>query len=288
MVAGDSGYMPAGQGLLNVHMLAAAQAAAQREAAALRRAAANRNLLEVAQQAESEGDLRVASRLYQRIALSRPRTAANETAQQRLGRLQSEALTKLQSLEDKLADLGGQASSASPARGLRPIPGRSLDAGKVTAIFEELDQLILEYAGIATVETKVQERVSQLRGRPQYAAVLQEPTAAELWKLGQDYEQQQQVCCAVIAYEQAANLTHAPSARQARTRLAELQKDDAVVADTRRCRVLQLCHEHYDKAQRVKETLPDKAREYLAQIIELAPPDTTVHQAAREQIAMLR
>jgi hypothetical protein len=64
--------------------------------------------------------------------------------------------------------------------------------------------------------------------------------------------------------------------------------DQSVVLATRRCRNLQLCHEHYQKAQDAKDVAPRTAREHLATILELAPPDTTVHKAAREQLAMLK
>ena len=55
-----------------------------------------------------------------------------------------------------------------------------------------------------------------------------------------------------------------------------------------RCRVLQLCHEKFREAEKVKGSNPTKAREHLARILELAPQETSIHKAAREQIAMLK
>ena len=157
----------------------------------------------------------------------------------------------------------------------------------MTRIFADLDKLQLDYAAVATVESRIEDRIKLLRKDPLFAAVLQEPAAAELWKMGQEYEKKQQTCCAVQVYEQAASFLPAASAKLARTRLATLTKDPVVARDVERCRVLQLCHEKFREAEKVKGFNPDKAREHLARIIELAPRDTSIHKAAREQIAML-
>src|SRR5258707_4208516 len=81
----------------------------------------------------------------------------------------------------------------------------------------------------------------------------------------------------------------APSAEQAKTRLMQLQAaNKSIASEANQCKNLQLCHEKYRRAMSIKATVPDRAREYLSQIIELAPPDTSIHKAARGQIAMLR
>jgi hypothetical protein len=127
-----------------------------------------------------------------------------------------------------------------------------------------------------------------LRNDPFFAAVLQEPAAAELWAMGQEHEKNQQACCAVLVYEQAASFLPAASAKLAKSRLAVLAKDPLVAREVDRCRVLQVCHEKYREAEKIKKARPDKAREHLARILELAPQDTAIHKAAREQIAMLK
>ena len=107
--------------------------------------------------------------------------------------------------------------------------------------------------------------------------------------MGQKHEEAQQLCCAYLAYEQAANLSPAPSGEQAMKQLAKLEAaNKSIVSDANNCRNLQLCHEKFRRAMTIKSTIPSKARTYLAEIIEIAPPDATVHKAAREQIAMLR
>jgi len=261
-------------------MAAAAQAAANREAALRRRAEADQKQFEAAQQAETEGDLAAASMLYQRLSLRRPASSTTTAARKKLKAIQTVALGKLKALEGDLTQIKRPEGT--------PFAPVQLDSEQVTASFGKLDTLLLEYAGVATVESRIQDRIRQLRGYGKYAAVLQEPPAAELWKLGQSYEQQQQTCCAVLVYEQAASLSPAPTANLARARLKELERDAAVMASVKQCRTLQLCHEKFRKAERLRKLHPDEAREHLAGILELASPDTSIHQAAREQLAMLQ
>lgn len=272
--------MPSGQAFLASQMAAAAQAAANREAALRRRAEADEKQFEAAQQAESEGDLAAASMLYQRLALRRPASSTTTTARDKLKEIQTVALGKLKALEDELTQIKRPEGT--------PFAPVQLDGEKVTKSFQQLDALLLEYAGVATVEGRIQDRIRQLRGDGKFAAVLQEPPAAELWKLGQSYEQQQQSCCAVLVYEQAAALSPAPTAKLARARLKELERDATVMASVKRCRTLQLCHEKFRKAEQLKKLHPDEAREHLARILEMAPADTSIHRAAREQLAMLQ
>jgi hypothetical protein len=273
--------MPAQRALFASQMAAAAQAAAQREAALRRRAVANAKLWEVAQAADKEGDLPAASRIYQRLALRRPATDVTKPAQERLAEIQAAADVKLKALEDQLAELRG-------GRGSGALQRVDLDAEKVTQVFSDLDALALEYAGVATVDSKIEAKQTQLRKVPQFAAILQEPTAAELWAMGSRYEKQQQACCAMQVYEQAAALLPAPSAKLAGKRLRELETDEAVVASARRCRTLQLCHENFEQATALKTARPERAREILVKIVEVAPPETSIHRAAREQLAMLK
>jgi hypothetical protein len=234
----------------------------------------------MAQKADSEGDLRTASQLYMKLALRRsPHTAG---AKQRLAQIQSAAGSKWKALEGQLTQISGR---EAPVSSLHPV---GLDAEQVTQVFAEMDKLAEEYAGVATVDNQIEQRLKKLRKDPQYAAVLQEPAAADLWSLAQEYEASQQACCAVVVYEQAAAMKPAPSAERAKARLAVLQADPEVVAATKRCRDLQLCHEHFRRAELIKSHLPDQARDYYSKILAVAPTDTPIYQAAREQIAMLK
>jgi hypothetical protein len=290
------GYVSYGRYAFATQLVNAARAAALQEEGLRRRMARNQNLWNVAQQAEQDSDLRVAARLYQRVALSRPRTEVTVAAQQRLAQIQAAAQTRFDVVENQLDSLTGRGSTNSDSQNvpsaLKRIPSASqivnIDTGEVTRLFAELDKLILEYAGVDSIEVRLKERADRLRRHKLFAAALQEPAASQLWKLGQEHEQQQKLCCAFLAYEQAANLAPAPSGEKAKVRVRELQASNkSIVAEADQCKNLQLCHEKYRRAMALKQTLPESARKYLAEILELAAPDTSVHQAAREQIAML-
>lgn len=288
-------FVPYGRYAYGGHLLNAARAAALQEEGLRRRLAKDQNLWNVAQQAEQSGDLRVAARLYQRIALSRPRTEVTAASQQRLAQIQGAAQAKFDAVENQLNTLTGNPSADSASQftpALKRIPSAlqkvNIDASEVTRLFVELDKLILEYAGVDSIENKLNERADRLRRQRPFAAALQEPTASQLRELGQKHELQQKLCCAYLAYEQAANLAPAPSGEKAKVRLRELEASHkSIVTEAEQCKLLQLCHEKYRQALALKPTLPDSARKYLAEILERAAPDTTVHQAAREQIAML-
>jgi hypothetical protein len=265
-------------------LAAATQAAEQREAALRRRMESDQRMYQLAREYELGGDLATASRLYRRLALRKPASEINKSAQARLQEIQVAPFAMLQALEDQLKKTKPKASTTA----LRKTGPVSVDAGEVTRLFAALDKLQLEYAAVATVESRIAERTQLLRNDPLFAAVLQEPAAAELWAMGQEHENNQQACCAVLVYEQAAGFLPAASAKLARSRLATLTKDPVVSRDVDRCRVLQLCHDTFREAERLKASNPNKAREHLARIIELAPQDTSIHKAAREQIAMLK
>ena len=55
---------------------------------------------------------------------------------------------------------------------------------------------MLEYAGVDSIENRLQERIDRLRRQKQFAAILQEPVASELLKVAQKHEDAQQLCCA--------------------------------------------------------------------------------------------
>jgi hypothetical protein len=258
---------------------AAAQAAARREESLRKKAVADQSQLQLAEQAEKDGELAVAARIYQRLSLRRPRNMTHETAKSHLQRIQRHALQEVAEVEEQLVGL-----HASPSAALQPL---NIDHDQVILLFDSLDKLNLEYAGVASVGNKIQDRIDSLRRNARYASILEEPAAAELWSASQALEAQDEVCCAVVVLEQAALLSPAPSANLAKRRLAILLADAKVVEASRECRNLQLCHEKFAAAQALTTTAPNKAREYFAEIIEISPPQTSVHLAARKQLSTL-
>jgi hypothetical protein len=281
-VPSGGGWVSPQQALLASQQAAAVQAAKKREAALAKAIATGRTLWQLAQDADKEGDLRLASRLYHRLSLTRPQTTFNASAQKRLREIQKAAAARLQALDDALANL--KVPKSDPTG----LALAKLDAVAVASTFEQLEALALEYAGVVTVEDKINDRIKRLRKDAKFAEILQEPTAAELWKLGQEFEAKEEPCCSLLAYEQAAAQAPTPSARLARDRLTVLQADKAVVAAAARCQLLQRCHETYRKAQVAIQANPERAREYLREIIEAAPADSTIYREARMQIASLK
>ena len=276
------GYMSSQAAYFSAQAQAAAQALALRESTLRAKLARNATLFNVALQAEQEGDDKLAARLYQRLALSRPRTEVTVSAQGRLSQIQGAALAKLEVLEGELNSASGRSGVPSALQSTR------VNSDQVLKVFGELEKLAVEYAGVSSIESKIKERTESLRKQRQFAAILNEPLANRLWMLGQKHESEQKRCCAFLVYEQAAHLAPAPSAEQAAARLKRMEADTSLVAEARQCKNLQLCHEKYQRAMAIKASLPERAREYFSQILNDATPETSIHKAAREQIAMLR
>jgi hypothetical protein len=284
MVSRGGGYVPAPQASLSLLISTASRDAATRAAVLRRKLLDDQKAFQAAQRAEADGDLRVASRLYVRVALHRLQTPIHQAARQRLSQIQNEAQSKVQLQTTQLAAAVGYDDSASSS--LRRV---QVDAPQVLKCFDQLDALMLEYAGVVTVAERIEEQVGKLRKNPRYAPILNEPIAAELWALGQEHEAQQRACCAVFVYEQAAGLAPAPSAALAKARLSELKADATIAATTEHCRDLQLCHENYRRAEEFIEAGElDRARYFLTQVARKAPADTSLAKAAHDQLAKLR
>lgn len=169
--------MSAGRAFFQSQMAAAAQEAARREAALQKRMESDRRIFEIAREYELGGDLPTASRLYRRLALRRPAADTNKSAQERLVHIQEAPFAMLQELEDQLQKTKPPITKKSALLKSDPV---TVDAEEVTRIFAELDKLQLDYAAVATVESRLEDRIELLRKDPLFAAVLQEPAAAEL------------------------------------------------------------------------------------------------------------
>jgi hypothetical protein len=158
------------------------------------------------------------------------------------------------------------------------------DSSGVLAVFQDYDRLIAKYGELPAVGPEIKAHVSKLRHQPEYAVILNEPAATKLWKLGEEYERDNHVCCAYWTYKKAAEFLPAPSAVLASQRFADLAKDPQVVASAETCRELKWCHQAYLRAERLKEANPERAKELYAEIVRRAPADSEVHRAAKQQV----
>jgi hypothetical protein len=236
--------------------------------------------LNAAEQAYKEGDVRVATRMYVALARSSPRNDATVEARRRLDVLAGEARQKLEELEAEL--IQGQ-EELSP--GEESFTARWGELVRQT--FEGYDQLSEDYGGVPAVKRELRSHIARKRHQPEYAKVLNEPKAAELWELGQEHERDDHECCAYWVYREATKLKHAPSTRLAQLRLAEMERDPQIRVAAKACLDLQECHKMYKSAERIIHTNPERARHLFAQITDRAPQDSELHRAAREHVSNL-
>ena len=220
MPGGSGGWVSPQQALLASQQAAAIQAAAGRSGPG--QGHHHRQYAVATGSGRRQGRISRASRFYQRLGsrgrkrplTARPRAACEKSSGPRRPNC---------SLDDELANL--KLPKSDPT-GLQLA---KLDAAAVTSTFELLDALALEFAGVVTVEDKIEPRIKRLRKDAKFAEILQEPAAAALWKLGQEYEAKSEACCALLVYEQAAAQL-ARSLGPTGERLTMLQADKAVVA----------------------------------------------------------
>jgi hypothetical protein len=265
---------------LSAQSIMAARSAADREASIRRKAKTAQALWAAANEAEQQGDTPVAARIYHRLSLLRPKSQITAQARSCFSSIQADALARLDELDSRLER---RVEEGDAPKALKPRVAKA----DIVDVFDELDALSLEYAGAPAIREAIDERISRLRSTPKYAAVLQEPGAGELLRLAQDLEAKRHLCCAFIVYEQAAELSPAPSGKKARERIDELKTDKELIAATNECRALQWCHANFDRAKAIKEVAPHTARDYFRRIVELSPSETPIHLAAREQLASL-
>ena len=267
----------------------ARRAAAARAAAAARMAQVVRDMrtgaarLAAADRLYGEGNIRVASMIYARVALARPRTPVTDEARKRMDKLAEEARRQLQAIDTKLPP-----GSSSPGRSPGEVDGpAALSEEEVLAAFQEYDELAERYERVPSAKREIKSRIVEQRRRPELAAVLKEPEARALWQLGQQHERDDQACCAFWVYGKAARLLPAPSAKVAQQRLTEMKRDSRCVAAAEACRELQHCHALYDAAQKVASYRPDRAKALYAQVMQRAPKDSEVYRGASQQLREL-
>jgi hypothetical protein len=266
-------------------------AAAARQADLAGRYASDSARLDAADRAYQGGDVMLASRIYVSLALAREKTPGSVQARQRLDRLAADAQQKLQKIDDELAAaLSGMSPSESLGLNM-PQDGAASDDGwsdLVQAAFDRYDQLAEDYGGVPAMKRELKSHVARQRRRPEFARVLKEPEAGTLLELARKHEREDHACCAYWVYQEAARLVPAPSARLAQERYDQMQQDPRVVAAAESCRQLQECHRLYQRAEMLAEMRPERAKELFDQIIDVAPEDSEVGRAARQQLALLR
>lgn len=254
-----------------------------REKEILQQAATSSAQLQAAERASNEGDLQVASRIYVSLILRQQGSPEAAQARQKLAQLAAEARQKLKQVDARLNEKGNILSPGeSSDPGGPPTPQQIATRWEklVVEAFREYDRLAEDYSGVPEVKGELKKHVAGQRRLPEFAAVLNEPEAKTLWEEGQRREEEDQLCCAYWVYKEAAGLVPAHSAERARRRVAEMQQDPEIVAAAAACRELQECHKIYDRATRLIEARPARAKELFAQVVDRAPPDSELYRSA--------
>jgi hypothetical protein len=242
--------------------------------------------LKLADDAHKRGDIKTAVHLYVRLATSRPPSKGSKTAKERLEALADEALAKQAKIDAILANAMPSPGELNVNQN-EPQAIQHLAAWKeiVPTAFEKYDRLVDDYEVVPGLGTKLKAHVTRQRHRPEMAMVLNEPEAKTLLEAGLEHEASEHQCCAYWVYRQAVRLAPAPSAIQAKTRLAELEKLPNILALAEACREMQRCHQLYARAERVLTANPDRAHDLFAEVARRAPADSEVYHAAQQHLA---
>jgi tetratricopeptide (TPR) repeat protein len=230
-----------------------------------------------------KGNIAVASRLYAGLASSRTPSQYSKAARERLGTLRDRGRKQCDEIDDRLSELVKRMNSVSDPEG-EPVTD-----DEVRRVFDDYKQLLNEYHQVAQFGPWLTRHVTQQKARPECAASLNEPKAAELWRLGQTHEENGHGCCAYRAYEKAEKLLPAESAKLAQERLKKLKEDDpAIIEAAKACAELEWCHRTYQRAEKLLENNSERAGELFAEVVERSPEDSEVHRVAAEKLKDLK
>jgi tetratricopeptide (TPR) repeat protein len=226
-----------------------------------------------------KGNVAVAYRLYASVASARPATEQSSTAKTRMKTVREKGQQQCDEIDERLKDLVNRLNNVSAPEDAPEKPNEEFER-----IFQDYKQLLKQYQQVSPFGSWLVKHVAQQRVRPECAAALNEPKAAELWKLGQIHEENDQLCCAYRTYEKAEKLLPAPSAVSAQGRLKTMKEDPKIVEAAKTCAELEWCHRTYQRAEKLRENNPERARELFSQVVERSPADSSVHRAAQEQL----
>ena len=254
-------------------------------ALALRQAQSKFKIYTAARKAHQAGDIQMAGLLYTRVALSRYALADHKTAaKSALQELKTEAREKFNDVEQRL-----WMNSIPSGDSLADFNASDTLNERIVSAFEELEQLIRDYRTVPVVDKELSRSLKKLKSEPVFAAVLNQPMAAELWQRGQQHEQADEICCAFLTYQEAVKFLPAPAAVTAESRLAALSADRQILASALRCEKIRQCQQLYDRATRLTKSwvAVDRAKFLFGRVVSEAPEGSAVRLAARQQLAGL-
>lgn len=275
---------------------------------ALRAAKTAESLIAAADKAREEGNARMASRLYVRLLRGRgtPREYVQTTrealanmgtdARERLEEIQAVlgALSEQLSQAEQREETSGKSQLATLAELLEDPPPTSSEESspqdvrkEFLAAVDALEALAWDYGHVPEVNKELKARLAYMRRNPRYVALRNEPRATAFWQLGSQHEQRDELCCAYGAYEKAAKLLPAPTARQAAQRLGVMrEQNEGIEQSTRRCRQLRTCHQIFSRAERLAKVPNrlDRAARLYEEVLAKAPSDSPIHASALKEL----
>lgn len=221
----------------------------------------------------------MAYRLYVGVAFSRQPGENRKVAKERLETIREKGKEKCAEIDARLDDLVRRMNNVS-----EPAEAPAAPAEIIIDIFKDYQELLKQYRQVSPFGSWLSNHVAKQRVRPECAAVMNEPQAAELLKIGQIQERKNQLCCAYRSYEKALKLLPAPSAQTAQNKFLKMKENPRIVESAKTCAELEWCHKTYARAEKIEDQNPQRAQELLSQIVDRSPADSTVHRAAADRL----
>lgn len=239
--------------------------------------------MERAKEEFDKGNIAVAYRLYAVVASSRVPTSYTATAKERMESIRQTGREKCDDIDSRLDDLVKRMNIVSNTDDAPKSPD-----DEITQIFEDFKELLKQYHQVSPFGSWLTNHIAKQRARPECAAVLNEPDAAKLLKLGQTHEENNQLCCAYRSYEKAVKFLPAPSAQSAQSKLQKMKEDPQIVEAAKACAELEWCHRTYKRAEKLLEGNPQRAQELFSEIVKRSPAESSVHQEAEARLKELK
>ena len=259
---------------------------AVRASVALRNAKTAAARFQAAEEAYRAGDVHAASLLYQRAALSRQSNPAMKVrAKSILDEYREMALAELAETAERI-----RFYSAPSAETESDDDEPSDVAEELHAAIDEVNVLVKKYEHVPVVNRQLERELNRLITNDETVGRhIHQPIADGLVRDAKRFEAEGHICCAYLCYREAGKLMTCDAAKEARRRLYELRKQPGVLQAVAECERIRECHALFDKAQRVgkRKTYRKQAAKIYKEIIETAPRESEVHQAAVEELGKI-
>lgn len=253
---------------------------AARAAAAQSNAKTAAARFEAARTAYEEGNVFIASLLYQRTALAKQASPEMRNESKRvLLEFRELAQKDVAEIVEQIRYAGQQSSGDELAA-----------AEQIRSALTDLDALVVKYKHVPVANKKLKRELDRLLHKDgTIGRYLHQPMAAQLVKDAQKYEAEDYVCCAYLCYREAAQLMTCDAAKEAKQRLYHLQKEPGVLQAVAKCEKVRECQVLFDKAQRIAKQKRHRkhAANLYREIVKEAPRESEVHKAAVAELNRL-